>query len=126
MKSRIEHWSTLNRRQFRTVYGRLPHLVDFTVFGDALADQVGCKPGDSDLKLESRQFHRRFRAGPLVAAQYRLCGPGARPDIARRTVESVPIAHPWPQHVSLALRWCLNRILQRLLGADYAPKLTIR
>jgi dimethylaniline monooxygenase (N-oxide forming) len=70
-------------RIFRAVRGRLAHLVDHTSFCDALAEQVGCKPGTADVARESRRFRRRFWAGPFVAAQYRLVGPHARPEIAR-------------------------------------------
>ena len=125
MAAAIERSEQLQRHQFRAVSERLPHLVDFTVCCDELAAQIGCKPGRDDLARESRAFRQRFYAGPFSAAQYRLAGPGAKPELARRTIEALPVAHPWPQLVNLWLRWSLSRLLSRILGPDYAPKLTI-
>jgi hypothetical protein len=90
-----------------------------------LAEQVGCKPRRDDLERESRPFRLRFYAGPFVAAQYRLVGPGAKPELARRTIEALPVAHPWPELVNSWLRWRLSRILHRLLGPEYAPMLRL-
>ncbi|MGD8680879.1 MAG: SidA/IucD/PvdA family monooxygenase, partial [Lysobacterales bacterium] len=125
MRASIAEWSERHRRQFRAVGDRLAHLVDYTAFCDELARQVGCLPSRANLQRESLRFRRRFFSGPFVAAQFRLVGPGAKPDLARRVIEALPIAHPWPQHLSLWLRWRLSRILHRRLGPDYAPKLSV-
>ena len=125
MAALIDAWTKRRLHQFRAVGDRLAHLVDFTAFCDELAAQVGCKPGREALRQESRALRLRFYAGPFVAAQYRLIGPGARPELARRTIEALPIAHPWPQIANLWLRWRLSRILHRRLGPDYAPKLSV-
>jgi hypothetical protein len=67
----------------------------------------------------------RFVAGPFVGAQYRLVGPGAKPELARSIIENLPLAHPWPDRTNLWLRWNLCRFLEIVLGPDYAPKLRI-
>ena len=125
MEESIAHWRAFHRRVFRPVGERLGHLVDFTVFSDELATQVGCKPLRRQLRRENRSFRWRFHAGPFVAAQYRLVGPNAKPDQAREVIESLPVAHPPPQLVYLYMRWTLCRILYRLLGREYAPKLML-
>ena len=125
MDRSIAHWDRVRRHIFRACPDRLEHLVDHTVFCDELASQIGCKPTRSDLRGESRGFRKRFYSGPFVAAQYRLVGPGAKPELARKAVESLPIAHPWPDRFNLHLRWSLCKVLHRLLGPEFAPKLNI-
>ena len=125
MEASIAQWRDQQRRQFGPVADRLEHLVDFTVYCDALAAQVGCKPRRDDLQRESWKFRLRFYAGPFAGAQYRLTGPGARPQLARRAIESMPVAHRWPDLASLYLRWTLSRILHRVKGPEYRTKLTV-
>jgi hypothetical protein len=125
MRRSIEQWAHSRRHTFRAVRGRLDELVDYTPFCDALASQIGCKPAWPDIRRESRRFRRRFFAGPFVAAQYRLVGPHAKPEVARSVIEKLPIAHPLPDFLNLHLRWRLSRVLHRLLGPVYAPKLEL-
>lgn len=75
----------------RAVKGRLAHLVEYTVFCDELADRIGCKPRRSDLARESGRFRQRYFEGPFVAAQYRLVGPHAKPEVAREVIENLPV-----------------------------------
>jgi dimethylaniline monooxygenase (N-oxide forming) len=110
---------------FRPLKGRLEHLVDHTSFCDELATQVGCKPSRAALRRESLRFRLRFFAGPFVPAQYRLVGPHARPVIARDVIASLPIVHPVPRLITHYLRWRMSRVLHRLLGAEFSPKLAI-
>jgi len=125
MRHSIERWTHLRQHIFRAVGGRLDELVDYTTFCDELASRIGCKPTWSDIRRESRRFRRRFVAAPFVTAQYRLVGPHSRPDVARSVIENLPIAHPWPDLMNLRLRRGLSRILHRVFGPDYAPKLEL-
>jgi dimethylaniline monooxygenase (N-oxide forming) len=125
MEGEIERWARFRSDYFRAVRGRLEHLVEHTVFCEALAAEIGCRPTRAALARESARFRRRFLAGPFVAAQYRLIGPHARPELARELIENLPVAHPWPDRVNLHLRWRLSRALHRMLGDDYAPKLAL-
>jgi len=125
MRRSIEQWTHLRAHIFRAVRGRLDYLVDYTHFCDELASRIGCKPGWRDVRRESRRFRRRFVAGPFAAAQYRLVGPHARPEIARAVIENLPMVHPWPYFLNLYLRWTLSRFLHRLAGPAYAPKLEL-
>ena len=125
MRASIAYWTDLRARFFRPVGARLAHLVDHTSFCDALAARIGCKPTRHALAQESRAFRRRFFAAPFVAAQYRLVGPHAKPDLARHVIGDLPIVHPPPERVNLHLRWGASRLLHRLLGPEFAPKLAL-
>jgi dimethylaniline monooxygenase (N-oxide forming) len=122
MAESILHWQRYRAHVFRAVKGNLEHLVDHVPFCDALAEQVGCKPTWRDIEYESRRFRLRFVDAPFVAAQYRLVGPHAKPQLARSVIENLTVVHALPDRLNLHLRWKLSRILHRLLGDDYAPK----
>jgi dimethylaniline monooxygenase (N-oxide forming) len=122
----IEEWKRSRAHIFRAVKGRLDHLVDYTSCCDELASLVGCKPAWRDVRRESRRFRQRFIAGPFVAAQYRMVGPHADPELARGVIENLPMVHPWPYFLNLYLRWTLSRALYRLAGPAYAPKLELQ
>ena len=125
MRQSIDYWTQFRAHFFRAVKGRLDHLVEHTPFCDELAARIGCKPTWRDIRRESRRFQQNFVAGPFVAAQYRLVGPHAKPDIARTVIENVPIMHPLPDRLNLRLRWMLSRALHRLQGSEFAPKLEL-
>ncbi len=126
MRASIAYWTRFRTHFFRAVKGRLDYLVEYTPFCDELAARIGCKPTWRDVRRESRRFQRKFVAGPFVGAQYRLVGPHAKPGIARAVIENAPIMHPLPDRLVLSLRWTMSRVLHRLRGSDYAPKLELR
>lgn len=126
MRESIQYWQEFRRHFFRALKGGLGHLVEFPPFCDELASRVGCKPTWSDIRKESRRFQQRFLNGPFVAAQYRLVGPHAKPDIARSVIENLPVMHPWPDRLNLRVRWFLSRVLHRVAGPAYAPKLELK
>ena len=121
----IEAQQAFRRHHFRAVQGRLPHLVDFTSFADEVASWVGCKPTVDAVRAEGLGFRIRFFASAFVAAQYRLVGPHAKPDLAREVIGGLPISHPAPMLTLFYLRWVLSRLLHRALGKDLAPKLAL-
>jgi len=125
MASSIDEWTHFRAHVFRAVRGRLDHLVDHAPFCDELASRVGCKPTQAAVARESRRFRWRFFAGPFVAAQYRLVGPHAEPEMARAVISGLPVVHPWPDLLNLYLRWALSRALHRWLGPEFAPKLAL-
>jgi dimethylaniline monooxygenase (N-oxide forming) len=126
MRLSIDHGKHFRAHFFRAVKGRLDHLVEYTPCCDELAARIGCKPTWRDIRRESRRFQHKFMVGPFVAAQYRLVGPHAKPEIARAVIENAPIMHPLPDRLNLRLRWTLSRALHRLRGPAYAPKLDLR
>jgi dimethylaniline monooxygenase (N-oxide forming) len=125
MQRSIAYWKDFRAQFFRALREGLDHLVEHTPFCDAIAAEIGCKPTSSAVRSESRRFRRKFFAGPFVAAQYRLVGPHAKPEIARRVIEHAPIMHPLPDRLMLRLRWRLSRLLHRLRGPEFAPKLAL-
>lgn len=125
MRRSIEHWAQYRAHVFRAVRDRLEHLVDHTPFCDELAAEIGCKPTVDVVRREPLRFRLRFFAAPFVAAQYRLVGPHAKPDLARSVINGLPITHPLPDLVNLYMRWTMSRALHRVLGAEYAPKLAL-
>jgi dimethylaniline monooxygenase (N-oxide forming) len=125
MREAIERSTRFRSHVFRAVRERLDYLVDYTPFCDELASQIGCKPTWRVVRQEKLSFRLRFFAAPFVAAQYRLIGPHARPDLARAVIARLPITHPLPDLVNLYLRWTMSRVLHRLLGPEYAPKLAL-
>ena len=125
MQQSIDYWTHYRAHFFGALKKTLPHLVEHTPFCDALAERIGCKPAWQDIRRESRRFCYKFMAGPFVAAQYRLVGPHAKPEIARAVIENAPVMHPLPDRLNLRLRWALSRTLHRLRGPEYAPKLEL-
>jgi hypothetical protein len=126
MRRSIEYWARFRAHIFSAVRDRLDYLVDHTPFCDELAARIGCKPTRDAIRRENLGFRLRFFAGPFVAAQYRLVGPHAKPEIARGVIANLPIKHPLPDLINLYLRWRMSRVLHRTLGPEFAPKLEIR
>src|SRR5262245_2000685 len=126
MQKSIDQWARLRTHIFRAVMGRLDYLVDHAPFCDELAAQIGCKPTWQAVRQEGLPFRLRFFAAPFVAAQYRLIGPHAKPGITREVITSLPIMHPLPDLINLYLRWTLSRVLYRVLGPEFAPKLELQ
>ena len=125
MEAAIARWQRRRAHTFRAVRDRLDYLVDHAVACDELAARIGCKPTRRVLRGESREIRRKAVAGPFVAAQYRLTGPHAKPELARRILSAGPVMHPWPDRANLYLRWFLSRTMYRLLGDEYPPKLDL-
>jgi len=126
MQASIAQWTHFRTHMFRAVQGRLDHLVDHTPFCDELAAQIGCKPPRWAVWQEGMGFRLRFFAAPFVAAQYRLVGPHAKPWITREVISRLPIMHPLPDLINLYLRWAMSRVLHRVLGPEFSPKLELQ
>ena len=126
MQASIAQWTHFRTHMFRAVQGRLDHLVDHTPFCDELAAQIGCKPTRWAVWQEGMGFRLRFFAAPFVAAQYRLVGPHAKPWITREVISRLPIMHPLPDLINLYLRWAMSRVLHRVLGPEFSPKLELQ
>jgi dimethylaniline monooxygenase (N-oxide forming) len=77
------------RRYYRSVFARLPYLVDFSVYMDTLAEMVGCKPHLTKIWRDWRLLERVY-TGPFASAQYRLSGPHASPARARKALLHAP------------------------------------
>jgi dimethylaniline monooxygenase (N-oxide forming) len=126
MQESIDYWVRFRAHIFRAVWRRLDYLVDHTPFCDELASRIGCKPTWRAVRQESLPFRLRFFAAPFVAAQYRMVGPHAKPWVTREVITSLPIMHPPPDLINLYLRWTLSRVLHRVLGPEFSPKLELQ
>ncbi|MEA2738056.1 MAG: hypothetical protein QOH05_1363 [Acetobacteraceae bacterium] len=88
---------------------QFPH-GDFVGLADGLAREVGVYPTLAD----SDPLWSRVMQGPLVPAQYRLSGPRANPDLARRSIAETPaplLDDPLPSP-----RTAPRRVLESLRG----------
>lgn len=70
---------------------KLRTLVDYTTYMDRLAALVGCEPRLED-HLDDPALLCRLIAASNISACYRLRGPHADPEQARRTIMHLPIA----------------------------------
>ena len=126
MREWIDRFAGIRRHRLRAVRGRLEHLVDYTSYCDELASHVGCKPTLTAVRRESLGFRLRFFAALFASAQYRLVGPHAKPAIARQVIAGLPVTRGLPMLSRLYVRWKLSRLLHRVLGTEYAPKLDLK
>ncbi|MGH8553858.1 MAG: hypothetical protein ACRERS_11235, partial [Methylococcales bacterium] len=78
----------------RSFYARknMGTLVSYTPYMDSLAELFGCRPRVSDYLLNPRMAYH-ILCGANVPTAYRLRGPHAQPEMARRVVLGLPIAH---------------------------------
>ena len=76
--------------QFHGAALRVSTLVDYTIYVNDLADQLGASPPWVKLLLTDWLLLQRVLLGPHVVAQFRLAGPGAKPELARTTILSFP------------------------------------
>jgi len=118
----IEIDDVLARRRLyhRSVYDRLPTLVDYSTYMDGLAALVGCKPRLLSLLRSPRLMYKVYTA-PFSGAQYRLRGPHAQPEMARAVLLYAPSHVRFVRFLDLALAQ-----LARLVGLRrLQPHLTL-
>jgi dimethylaniline monooxygenase (N-oxide forming) len=85
----------------RELGDRLPTLVDFSSYMDELAELVGCKPTTTRIGFRPGLLARLYFA-PFCSAQYRLVGPHAEPETARRVLQAAPMHVDPPRLLDLA------------------------
>lgn len=76
------------RKQFVDDAGRLANLTDFLRLLDQIADEIGCRP--EGLRLRDPQLWWKVLTGPITGGQYRLVGPGAKPDVVAPLLRRAP------------------------------------
>lgn len=96
-------------------------LVNFVHFAEDIARCVGCEL-QVDRKKDKALYEKCLR-GPLWAIQYRLRGPGARPELARKILlEKAPVAFK-PPLVAAVIIDCLVWLRKLLpVGPDQKPR----
>ena len=81
-----------NLKQFEKQAVSKPTLVDYHHYMDGVAALIGCKPPLFRYVLTNPLLWLKLVYGPTQASQYRLVGPGAKPEMARHILEVVPTA----------------------------------
>jgi Flavin-binding monooxygenase-like len=77
-------------KQFPDDAPRLSTLTDFLRLLDDLAGFIGCRPPQR-LMLTDRALWRKIMLGPITGAQFRLRGPGAKPELAKESLSRTPV-----------------------------------
>lgn len=86
-----------------------PTVVHYSSYTDGLARLIGCDPFDGG-RVRDPALLARLWFGSQIGAQYRLVGPGAQTDTARRTIMRLPIAWRRRTMVRFGARAVLDRL----------------
>jgi dimethylaniline monooxygenase (N-oxide forming) len=95
----------------RSFYAR-PHLqtlCSYTPYMESLAELIGCRPRIRDFLFEPKVAYRLL-CGSNIASTYRLCGPHAQPELARRMILYLPVVHSVATVAGLSVLYALSRI----------------
>lgn len=96
------------RAQFPDDAERLRSLTDYLRMMDELATLIGCRPTGWLVK-DPRLWWRQMLC-PIGGSQYRLAGPQAKPDIAKRTLLAMPVRRANVAYLrKMILFWALSR-----------------
>lgn len=95
----------------RAFYARksLGTICSYTPYMESLAELIGCRPRIRDHVFEPRIAYRLL-CGSNIAATYRLRGPHAQPERARRMMLRLPVAHSLGEVAGLSVLYVLSRI----------------
>jgi len=85
----IEHMSNTFERGYKA-------LVDFVPFNDNMANFIGCAPNLLKLLFTDFPMFVHMVFAPIQPCQYRLVGPGAIPELSRKTIMKSPY-YRWPK-----------------------------
>lgn len=83
---------------------RIVNLTDFIVYSDDIARLIHCRPNFVKMFFTEPKLWLKCQLGPIMNVQYRLCGPHAKPEEARRvilTTKWIPNTHNFFQFVLL-------------------------
>lgn len=116
MKLSIKEDFQQNIDQFGKNAQRIRSLVDYFRYMDGLADVIGCKPPLEQYFLKYPLLWLRMVYGPAQATQYRLIGPGSKPEIAHDILYKLPISK-FNNVVKIGLRMRVAHALDSLNAA---------
>lgn len=83
---------------------RIVSLTDHGVYLDELARTIGARPPLVKMFFTEPYIWLKCMCGPLINAQYRLCGPHHQPEKARKTLRQVK----WIRHMSIFFLFMLH------------------
>jgi dimethylaniline monooxygenase (N-oxide forming) len=84
-------------------------ICSYTPYLESLAELIGCRPRIRDHVFEPRVAYRLL-CGSNVASTYRLRGPHAQPELAKRVMLHLPVAHGLKEMVGLGVLYVLSRV----------------
>ncbi|CAF0769241.1 unnamed protein product [Didymodactylos carnosus] len=70
---------------------RIVNLTDFISYSDDLARLLGCRPNFVEMFFKQPKLWLKCQLGPMLNAQYRLCGPHAN----RKQAEEIILQSKW-------------------------------
>ncbi|MCB8954093.1 MAG: NAD(P)-binding domain-containing protein [Ardenticatenales bacterium] len=77
--------------RFGATAERITTLISFLDYLDDMARIIGCAPPLAALKKRNPRLWRQIVLGPICTAQYRLRGPGAKPEVATEILMQLPL-----------------------------------
>ena len=83
---------------------RIVSLTDHGVYLDELARAIGCRPPLMKMFFTEPYIWLKCMCGPLINAQYRLCGPHQQPVQARKILRQVK----WIRHLGFIFLFMLH------------------
>ena len=95
----------------RSFYARksLETLCSYTPYMESVAELIGCRPRIRDHVFEPRVAYHLL-CGSNIASTYRLRGPHAQPELAKRVMLHLPVAHGVTELAGLGVLYVLSRI----------------
>jgi dimethylaniline monooxygenase (N-oxide forming) len=95
----------------RSFYARkfLGTICSYTPYMESVAELIGCRPRIRDYVFEPKIAYHLL-CGSNIAATYRLRGPHAQPELAKRVMLHLPVAHSPKELVALGALYLLSRI----------------
>ena len=93
-KERAKAEQDMEEKLLRLSAGRVRSLLMFGDYMEAMAHHIGCSPNMPLYLLTDPLFYLQMLYSPMCGAQYRLRGPGADPEHARKVIEGAPTPSP--------------------------------
>ena len=112
MQHQIQHDRQRAEEQFEATAERLKSLVDYYHYMDSLAEIMGCRPPLWRYLLLYPHLWLRMVYGATQATQFRLQGPGQKPELARDILAKLPVS-TWNHVVKAGLWGRLTQYLPR-------------
>ncbi|MEY2978691.1 MAG: hypothetical protein RLZZ435_2830 [Cyanobacteriota bacterium] len=112
MQDQIQHDRQRAEQQFEGTAERLKSLVDYYHYMDSLAKIMGCRPPLWRYLFLYPHLWLRMVYGATQATQFRLQGPGQKPELARDILAKLPVT-TWNHVVKAGLWGRLTQYLPR-------------